>query len=112
MRSDQDPILMRLFAAQDVALPANEFMNRLVLQLERGQRKLRVQLIIAALAFLIVAALAAPGIIQLVGETGALVADLLRSLGSILQSPITLLVGGSLAVGLLPVVFVWRAWRH
>lgn len=111
MRDNHDSMLTRLFVEKDAALPATAFMTQLAIRLAREQQKQRVRLAVAVVVMLTVAGLVMPWILQTVSVIAALAAEFSEAFGSLLHSPLTWLVGGALTIGMLPVVYVWRAWR-
>lgn len=111
MRDNHDPVLARLFAEQASSLSADGFITQLVLRVEREQQKHRFLLVVLVVSLLAAAALLMPWVMQVSAAIGSLATDFSEAFGSLLHSPLAWLVAGALAIGMLPVVYVWRAWR-
>ncbi len=110
-QADHDPHLTRLFANQNEALPANDFLPQLVARLEREQRRQRVVMVVSVIAILTLAAMLAPWIAPIAASVDGLVALILSTLSAFLASPVVLLVLGALALAFLPPIVIWRYWR-
>jgi hypothetical protein len=109
MRDNHDPMLSRLFAERAGALPSDTFLTQLELRLTSKRQKQRLRLILAAIVMLVSAGLVMPWILQTVSAVAALATEFSATVGPLFQPPLTWLVWGALAFGVLPVVYVWRA---
>jgi hypothetical protein len=111
MHDTQDLQIRRLFAEQDVNLPADDFMLKLGTRIDQQKRARRLYRVLAILACLILSVLCAPWAAQGTSNLIELTATGLSDLGPLLYHPLTLFLAVATAIGCSPVIYLWRTGR-
>jgi hypothetical protein len=107
---DQDPVILRLFAAQDQSQPSDDFMLKLARRIDERQRARRIYSVLAVIACLVLSTLSAPWVVQITSTLIELTAVRISNIGPLLYEPLTWLVVGA-AAGCSPVIYLWRTGR-
>lgn len=110
MRDNQDPTILRLFAAQDQSLPSDDFMRRMAQRIDERQRLQRLYSVLAIIGCLVLSTLSAPWVAQITSTLIEFTAENISNIGVLLYKPLTWLVVGGLA-GCSPVIYLWRTGR-
>jgi hypothetical protein len=112
MIDDRDPLLTRLFAEQSQPARGSDFMVRFINRLERDWRNRRTRRLGMATAGVMVAALLAPWIAQLVATAIGSVAAGIIATRSLLNFPMAWLVVCSIVASFLPAIYlgITRRW--
>jgi len=112
MTDDQDPLLKRLFAEQDLPAHEPDFMPQFIILLERDRRNRRAFRIALIIAGVTIAALFAPWIAQVVAIAIGSVASSITAGHALLMFPMAWLAACSVAASFLPVIYlgITRRW--
>lgn len=111
MSDDQDPVIRRLFAQQDQALPPGDFTQKLGQRINQRQRVRRAYRVLAIAACVLVSILSAPWVAQFTSTLIELTAAGIGTVGPHLYRPVTWLIASGTALGCSPVIYLWRTGR-